>query len=181
MSNQDREKLLSSDITGKIDFANQFGNHPTVKDTPTLPNNPTVCIIKEIRNLRLSAHLLQGVAIAALNKYTVFEIVKEADDPERAKIVLQQIDWETDPLVRFLHGLPTASCMAKSATKAEFGYDGPDSVYKLSESQAEQILKVPLETLTKLHRNKIASDYKETMATIDELFKQLDNVQAEQV
>ena len=50
----------------------------------------------------------------------------------------------------------------------EYGM-GADGLYKLSDTQAQEILQMRLQRLTGLEQDKIVAEYKEVMAEIDDL------------
>jgi len=65
-------------------------------------------------------------------------------------------------------GVVNADDYRPDGLEAEFGM-GSDGLYRLSDTQAQEILQMRLQRLTGLEQDKIVNEYKEVMAEIDDL------------
>ncbi|MCS6945716.1 MAG: DNA gyrase C-terminal beta-propeller domain-containing protein, partial [Sutterellaceae bacterium] len=123
----------------------------------------------ELREARERGHVLEGLAVALANIDAFIAIIKAAPTPPVAKAELMNRRWAS-ALVREL----LARTGAQRAQYRPAGLDEayglqPDGSYRLSETQAEQILAMRLARLTGLEQDKIVQEYREVMDKIGDL------------
>jgi DNA gyrase subunit A len=129
--------------------------------------------VYELRKARERGHVLEGQAVALANIDEFIKVIKESPTPPVAKTELMARSWDS-PLVREMLARATADNPAGSAA---FRPDGlpdhyglqPDGLYKLSETQAQEILQMRLQRLTGLEQDKVFGEYKDVMAEIADL------------
>jgi DNA gyrase subunit A len=122
--------------------------------------------IFELRKARERAHVLEGLAVALANIDPIIALIKAAPSPAEAKAGLLARTWEpgvvTDMLAR-----AGAEASRPDGLAKEFGF--LDGQYRLSEAQAQAILELRLHRLTGLEQDKIINEYRELLATIEDL------------
>ncbi len=128
-----------------------------------------------LRKARERGHVLEGLAIALANIDEFIRIIRESPTPPVAKAELMTRQWDS-ALVREMltrtradGGVINADDYRPDGLEREFGMQ-PDGLYRLSETQAQEILQMRLQRLTGLEQDKIVAEYKEVMAEIDDLF-----------
>jgi len=129
--------------------------------------------VYELRKARDRGHVLEGLAVALANIDEFIEIIKNSPTPPVARQELMSRSWDSS-LVRELlqraegdtpggreayrpEGLPAACGMQ------------PDGLYRLSETQASEILQMRLARLTGLEQDKIIGEYRDVMSLIADL------------
>ncbi|HEX7465959.1 MAG TPA: DNA gyrase subunit A, partial [Usitatibacter sp.] len=125
----------------------------------------------DLRKARDRGHILEGLAVALSNVDEVIAIIKGAATPAVAKTGLMARAWRS-PLVEQMLARATAEQYRPEALPKEFGLvkDSPDAAgYRLSETQAQRILEMQLQRLTGLEQDKILSEYREVIATVEDL------------
>ncbi|WP_206952862.1 DNA gyrase subunit A [Trinickia acidisoli] len=131
--------------------------------------------VYELRKARERGHVLEGLAVALANIDDFIAIIKAAPTPPIAKQDLMARAWDSS-LVREMLAraeAENASAGGREAYRPEglnpaFGMQG-DGLYKLSDTQAQEILQMRLQRLTGLEQDKIIGEYREVMAQIADL------------
>jgi DNA gyrase subunit A len=127
-----------------------------------------------LRKARDRGHVLEGLAVALANIDEFIAIIRNAPTPPIAKAELMQRSWDSS-LVREMLTRARADGSTVNADdyrpeglNASFGL-GKDGLYRLSDTQAQEILQMRLQRLTGLEQDKIVNEYKDVMAEIDDL------------
>jgi len=127
-----------------------------------------------LRKARERGHVLEGLAVALANIDEFIRIIRESPTPPVAKAELMNRAWDSE-LVRAMLTRTRADGSVISADDyrpegLERGHGmGQDGLYRLSDTQAQEILQMRLQRLTGLEQDKIVAEYKEVMAEIDDL------------
>ncbi|QYD69958.1 DNA gyrase subunit A [Paraburkholderia edwinii] len=131
--------------------------------------------IYELRKARERGHVLEGLAVALANIDEFINIIKAAPTPPIAKQELMARSWDSSLVREMLQRAETenASAGGREAYRPEglnptFGMQG-DGLYRLSDTQAQEILQMRLQRLTGLEQDKIIGEYREVMAQIADL------------
>ena len=127
-----------------------------------------------LRKARERGHVLEGLAVALANIDEFIAIIRNAPTPPVAKAELMSKPWDSQ-LVRTMltrakadGGVINADDYRPDGLEKEYGM-GDDGLYRLSDTQAHEILQMRLQRLTGLEQDKIVNEYKEVMAEIDDL------------
>jgi DNA gyrase subunit A len=120
----------------------------------------------DLRKARERGHVLEGLAVALSNVDEVIAIIKAAATPPVAKQELMARLWRSS-LVEEMLARAAADQFRPENLPREFGMSKQG--YRLSETQAQRILEMQLQRLTGLEQDKILSEYKEVIATIEDL------------
>ena len=127
-----------------------------------------------LRKARERGHVLEGLAVALANIDEFIRIIRESPTPPVAKAELMTRPWDSK-LVREMLTRAKADGSVVNADdyrpdnlELQYGM-GKDGLYRLSDTQAQEILQMRLQRLTGLEQDKIVAEYKEVMAEIDEL------------
>ncbi len=127
-----------------------------------------------LRKARDRGHVLEGLAVALANIDEFIAIIRAAPTPPVAKTELMSRSWDSG-LVREMLTRTRADGASVNAQdyrpeglQKDWGM-GTDGLYRLSETQAQEILQMRLQRLTGLEQDKIINEYKEVMAEIDDL------------
>ncbi|PRD66753.1 DNA gyrase subunit A [Malikia granosa] len=128
----------------------------------------------ELRKARDRGHVLEGLAVALANIDEFIRIIRESPTPPLAKAELMTRSWDS-ALVRQMLTRAKADGSQVNADdyrpeglEREFGMQA-EGLYRLSETQAQEILQMRLQRLTGLEQDKIVAEYKQVMAEIDDL------------
>ncbi|MEF9995127.1 MAG: DNA gyrase subunit A [Burkholderiaceae bacterium] len=123
----------------------------------------------ELREARARGHVLEGLAVALANIDEFIAIIKAAPTPPVAKTGLMGRIWDSS-LVRELVARAGADAgkFRPDTLEEQFGLQ-KDGLYRLSETQAENILQMRLQRLTGLEQDKIVNEYRDVMETIADL------------
>ncbi len=127
-----------------------------------------------LRKARERGHVLEGLAVALANIDEFIAIIRNAPTPPVAKVELMQRPWDSSLVREMLTrtradgGIVNADDYRPDGLEIAFGM-GADGLYRLSETQAQEILQMRLQRLTGLEQDKIVAEYKEVMAEIDDL------------
>ena len=127
-----------------------------------------------LRKARERGHVLEGLAVALANIDEFIAIIRNAPTPPVAKAKLMLKPWDSKLVREMLTrtradgGVVNADDYRPDGLGKEFGMGG-DGLYRLSETQAQEILQMRLQRLTGLEQDKIVVEYKEVMAEIDDL------------
>jgi len=120
----------------------------------------------ELRKARERGHILEGLAVALSNVDDVIALIRAAATPADAKVELMFRFWRSR-LVEDLLARSEGTASRPEGLSAEFGLQKKG--YRLSDTQAQQILELRLQRLTALERDKIVQEYQETMDKIVDL------------
>jgi DNA gyrase subunit A len=121
----------------------------------------------DLRKARDRGHILEGLAVALSNVDEVIALIKAAPTPAAAKEQLMAKVWRSK-LVEEMLERAAADQYRPEALPKEFGLSKQGG-YRLSEAQAQRILEMQLQRLTGLEQDKIVSEYREVIATIEDL------------
>jgi len=128
----------------------------------------------QLRKARDRGHVLEGLAVALANIDEFIRIIRESPTPPVAKAELMTRSWDS-ALVRAMltrakadGSVVNADDYRPEGLERDFGMQG-NGLYRLSETQAQEILQMRLQRLTGLEQDKIVAEYKEVMAEIDDL------------
>src|SRR5688572_23671321 len=120
----------------------------------------------DLRKARDRGHILEGLAVALSNVDEVIAIIKAAATPAVARTELMGRTWRS-PLVEQMLQRASAEQFRPEVLPKEFGFTSAG--YRLSDVQAQRILEMQLQRLTGLEQDKILSEYREVIATIEDL------------
>ena len=127
-----------------------------------------------LRKARERGHVLEGLAVALANIDEFIAIIRNAPTPPVAKVELMARQWDSS-LVRDMltrtrtdGGMVNADDYRPDGLERLYGMSA-DGLYRLSETQAQEILQMRLQRLTGLEQDKIVAEYREVMAEIDDL------------
>ena len=127
-----------------------------------------------LRKARDRGHVLEGLAVALANIDEFIAIIRNAPTPPVAKAELMAKPWDSK-LVREMLTRTRADGATVNADDyrpdeldANYGM-GSDGLYRLSDTQAQEILQMRLQRLTGLEQDKIVAEYKDVMAEIEDL------------
>ncbi len=127
-----------------------------------------------LRKARERGHVLEGLAVALANIDEFIAIIRNAPTPPVAKAELMSRSWDSKLVREMLTrtradgGVINADDYRPDGLEREFGMGG-DGLYRLSDTQAQEILQMRLQRLTGLEQDKIVAEYKDVMAEIDDL------------
>ncbi|QGZ62006.1 DNA gyrase subunit A [Paraburkholderia acidisoli] len=131
--------------------------------------------VYELRKARERGHVLEGLAVALANIDSFIEIIKAAPTPPIAKQELMNRSWDSslvrDMLTRAEQDNATAGgrdAYRPEGLNPQYGMQA-DGLYRLSDTQAQEILQMRLQRLTGLEQDKIIGEYREVMAQIADL------------
>ncbi len=127
-----------------------------------------------LRKARERGHVLEGLAVALANIDEFIRIIREAPTPPVAKAELMKLSWDSQLVREMLTrartdgGVVNADDYRPDGLQRDYGM-GQDGLYRLSDTQAQEILQMRLQRLTGLEQDKIVGEYKEVMSEIDDL------------
>ncbi|HRN65464.1 MAG TPA: DNA gyrase subunit A, partial [Alicycliphilus sp.] len=128
----------------------------------------------ELRKARERGHVLEGLAVALANIDEFIRIIRNAPTPPVAKAELMARSWDSQLVREMLTrtredgGVVSADDYRPEGLEREYGMqDG--GLYRLSDTQAQEILQMRLQRLTGLEQDKIVAEYKDIMAVIEDL------------
>ncbi len=131
--------------------------------------------VYELRKARERGHVLEGLAVALANIDDFIAIIKAAPTPPIAKQELMNQSWDSSLVREMLTRAEQDNARAggREAYRPEglnplYGMQG-DGLYRLSDTQAQEILQMRLQRLTGLEQDKIIGEYREVMAQIADL------------
>ncbi|TAK90265.1 MAG: DNA gyrase subunit A [Burkholderiaceae bacterium] len=122
----------------------------------------------ELRKARERGHVLEGLAVALANIDDFIAIIKAAPTPPVAKQELMNRVWDSAVVREMLSRAEHGDAYRPDGLEAQFGLQ-KDGLYRLSETQAQEILQMRLQRLTGLEQDKIVNEYKEVMTVIADL------------
>jgi DNA gyrase subunit A len=127
-----------------------------------------------LRKARERGHVLEGLAVALANIDDFIAIIRNAPTPPVAKVELMAKPWDSKLVREMLTrtradgGVINADDYRPDGLEKALGM-GSDGLYRLSDTQAQEILQMRLQRLTGLEQDKIVAEYKEVMAEIEDL------------
>jgi DNA gyrase subunit A len=127
-----------------------------------------------LRKARERGHVLEGLAVAMANIDEFIRIIRESPTPPVAKVELMNRPWDSKLVREMLTrtradgGVVNADDYRPDGLEKAFGMGG-DGLYRLSDTQAQEILQMRLQRLTGLEQDKVVAEYKEVMAEIEDL------------
>ncbi|WP_184061343.1 MULTISPECIES: DNA gyrase subunit A [unclassified Paraburkholderia] len=131
--------------------------------------------VYELRKARERGHVLEGLAVALANIDEFIALIKAAPTPPIAKQELMSRAWDSSLVREMLSRAESenASAGGREAYRPEglnpsFGMQA-DGLYRLSDTQAQEILQMRLQRLTGLEQDKIIGEYRDVMAQIADL------------
>jgi DNA gyrase subunit A len=128
----------------------------------------------QLRKARERGHVLEGLAVALANIDDFISIIRNAPTPPVAKAELMARSWDSKLVREMLTrtradgGVVNADDYRPEGLEKEFGM-GDNGLYRLSDTQAQEILQMRLQRLTGLEQDKIVAEYKEVMTEIEDL------------
>lgn len=122
----------------------------------------------ELREARDRGHVLEGLAVALANIDEFIGVIKAAPTPPVARAELMSRTWDSSLVRELLARAGAPQSYRPLGLAAQFGLQD-DGLYRLSETQAEQILQMRLQRLTGLEQDKIVNEYREVMEKITDL------------
>ena len=127
-----------------------------------------------LRKARDRGHILEGLAVALANIDDFIALIRNAPTPPVAKAALMNRTWDSATVRQMLTrtrddgSVVNASDYRPDGLEAIYGLQETGQ-YRLSETQAQEILQMRLQRLTGLEQDKIVSEYKEVMSEIEDL------------
>jgi DNA gyrase subunit A len=127
-----------------------------------------------LRKARERGHVLEGLAVALANIDDFIAIIRNAPTPPVAKSELMARSWDSQLVREMLTrtradgGVINADDYRPDGLESQYGM-GSDGLYRLSDTQAQEILQMRLQRLTGLEQDKIVAEYKEVMSEIEDL------------
>jgi DNA gyrase subunit A len=131
----------------------------------------TVFTLKKARD---RGHVLEGLAVALANIDDFIALIRNAPTPPVAKAALMEKTWDSAIVRQMLTrtredgSAVNADDYRPNGLEAQFGLQS-DGRYRLSDTQAQEILQMRLQRLTGLEQDKIVAEYKEVMSEIEDL------------
>ncbi|WP_255474884.1 DNA gyrase subunit A [Pusillimonas sp. ANT_WB101] len=128
----------------------------------------------QLRKARERGHVLEGLAVALANIDDFIAIIKAAPTPPVARQELMSRSWDSSLVREMLQRADEGdtpggrAAYRPDALPESFGLQG-DGMYRLSDTQAQEILNMRLQRLTGLEQDKIFGEYKDIMETIADL------------
>lgn len=127
-----------------------------------------------LRKARERGHVLEGLAVALANIDEFIRIIRESPTPPVAKAELMARSWDSQLVREMLTrahedgSTVNADDYRPEGLEREYGMQG-DGLYRLSDTQAQEILQMRLQRLTGLEQDKIVAEYRDVMAEIEDL------------
>jgi DNA gyrase subunit A len=128
----------------------------------------------QLRKARERGHVLEGLAVALANIDEFIALIKAAPTPPVARQDLMARTWDSslvrEMLARADEGVTIGGRAAYRPDSLPAGFGLlEDGMYRLSDTQAQEILNMRLQRLTGLEQDKIVAEYKDVMDTIADL------------
>ena len=122
----------------------------------------------DLRKARERGHLLEGLAVAIANVDEMIEVIKASPTPPIARERLMERAWRAGIAREMLERAGSdIVAFQPEGLQAGRGLDG--EFYRLSETQAQEILQMRLQRLTGLEQDKIVQEYREVIGQITDL------------
>ena len=127
-----------------------------------------------LRKARERGHVLEGLAVALANIDEFIRIIRNAPTPPVAKAELMAKPWDSKLVREMLTRTRADGGVINADDYRPEGLDktlgmGSDGLYRLSDTQAHEILQMRLQRLTGLEQDKIVAEYREVMAETEDL------------
>ncbi|MBA3479798.1 MAG: DNA gyrase subunit A [Lautropia sp.] len=123
----------------------------------------------ELRKARERGHLLEGLAVAVANVDEMIALIKASPTPPVAKERLLERTWAAGVAAAMVErAAGDATSLRPDNVEAGVGLQA-DGTYRLSDTQASEILQMRLQRLTGLEQEKIVDEYKEVIEKILDL------------
>ena len=123
----------------------------------------------ELRKARERGHLLEGLAVAVANVDEMIALIKASPTPPVAKERLLERTWAAGIAAAMVErAAGDAAALRPDNVEAGVGLQG-DGTYRLSDTQASEILQMRLQRLTGLEQEKIVDEYKDVIEKILDL------------
>lgn len=128
----------------------------------------------ELNKARNRGHVLEGLAVALSNIDDFIAIIRGSATPPEAKAALMERTWKSQTVIDMLQRTDSegkvfnADLFRPEGLNRKYGMQG-DSMYRLSDTQATEILNMRLQRLTGLEQDKIVAEYKDIMDVISDL------------
>ena len=122
----------------------------------------------ELRKARERGHLLEGLAVAIANVDEMIELIKASPTPPIARERLMERPWRAG-IAREMLERAGADITAFQPEGLQPGTGLEGDQYRLSETQAQEILQMRLQRLTGLEQDKIVQEYREVIGQITDL------------
>lgn len=130
--------------------------------------------VYELNKARARGHILEGLAVALSNIDDFIAIIRGSATPPEAKAELMKRTWKSQTVIDMLQRTDSAGNVFNAdlfrpeGLGKKYGMQS-DSMYRLSEAQATEILNMRLQRLTGLEQDKIVAEYKDIMDVIGDL------------
>jgi len=125
-----------------------------------------------LNKARDRAHILEGLSVALANIDEVIELIRRSPNAAEAKAGLMSRDWRAGQVADML-SRAGADASRPLGLDDQFGMQGgkgiahgPESLYRLSDLQAQAILDLRLQRLTGLEQDKIHDEYRAILEAI---------------
>src|SRR5688500_15426109 len=128
--------------------------------------------IFDLRKARARAHILEGLTVALANIDEMIELIKTSDTPQVAKERMLARAWQPGLVATLLEA---AGAEASRPEDLPAGVGLVDGAYRLTDTQAQQILEMRLHRLTGLEQEKLTDEYRQLLDTIRGLIEILEN------
>jgi DNA gyrase subunit A len=129
----------------------------------------------ELQRARERGHVLEGLAVALANIDDFIAIIRAAPTPPVARQALVERTWDSAVVRAMLDrnakgqaAEGSAALFRPTGLAPEYGLQ-TDGRYRLSESQAQEILQMRLQRLTGLEQDRILAEYGDVMSLIADL------------
>ena len=122
----------------------------------------------DLRKARERGHLLEGLAVAIANVDEMIEVIKASPTPPIARERLMERAWRAG-IAREMLARAGVDIGAFQPVGLEPGRGLDGDFYRLSETQAQEILQMRLQRLTGLEQDKIVQEYREVIGQITDL------------
>ena len=127
-----------------------------------------------LRKARERGNVLEGLAVALANIDEFIAIIRNAPTPPVAKADLLARSWDSSLVREMLTRTREDGATVNADDYRPDGIGknvgmGSDGLYRLSETQAQEILQMRLQRLTGLEQDKIVNEYKDVISEIDDL------------
>ncbi len=122
----------------------------------------------DLRKARERGHLLEGLAVAIANVDEMIELIKASPTPPIARERLMERSWRAG-IAREMLERAGSDISAFQPEGLEQGRGLEGDFYRLSETQAQEILQMRLQRLTGLEQDKIVQEYREVIGQITDL------------
>ncbi len=125
--------------------------------------------VYDLRKARERGHLLEGLAVAVANVDEMIALIKASPTPPIAKERLLERNWAAGIAAAMVErAAGDAAALRPDNVEAGVGLQA-DGSYRLSDTQATEILQMRLQRLTGLEQEKIVDEYKDVIEKILDL------------